>query len=163
RLRAPPGDRGASRYGPARPRGGEAAMKRGRWGLPILMMAGAIVAAWWWHARATAPAGWQGYVEADYVRVGPTQQGLLTAIPVARRCALGDGSRPGRRGEARADALVHGTGTGDRGPGRDDQPDARPVGAGRMAAGAASRGLPRGRAGRRGLCAGRRDAGCGGA
>ncbi len=27
---------------------------------------------------------WQGYAEADFVKVGPTQQGLLTAVAVAR-------------------------------------------------------------------------------
>jgi HlyD family secretion protein len=27
---------------------------------------------------------WQGYAEADFVKVGPTQQGLLTAVSVAR-------------------------------------------------------------------------------
>jgi HlyD family secretion protein len=66
-------------------------MRGERWGLAILIMAGAIAAAWWWHALATAPIGWQGYVEADYVRVGPTQQGLLTAVAVAR----GDRVEPG--------------------------------------------------------------------
>jgi HlyD family secretion protein len=66
-------------------------MRRGRAALAILVLVGVIAAAWWWHARATAPAGWQGYVEADYVRVGPTQQGLLTAVEVAR----GDRVEPG--------------------------------------------------------------------
>src|SRR3978361_1942724 len=27
---------------------------------------------------------WQGYAEADFVKIGPTQQGLLTSIAVAR-------------------------------------------------------------------------------
>ena len=40
---------------------------------------------WWWaNHRRSAPIAWQGYAEADYVRVGPTQQGLLTAVSVAR-------------------------------------------------------------------------------
>jgi HlyD family secretion protein len=42
-------------------------------------------AAWWWSAsRGAAPLSWQGYAEADYVKVGPTQQGLLTVLSVAR-------------------------------------------------------------------------------
>jgi HlyD family secretion protein len=53
-----------------------------------LLLAGAIVAAagagWWWQGRAVAPTVWQGYAEADFVKVGPTQQGLLTAVLVAR-------------------------------------------------------------------------------
>jgi HlyD family secretion protein len=41
--------------------------------------------AWWWtRARPPAPTEWQGYAEADFVKVGPTQQGLLTAVSVAR-------------------------------------------------------------------------------
>jgi HlyD family secretion protein len=31
-----------------------------------------------------APEEWQGYAEADFVKVGPTQQGLLTAVKVER-------------------------------------------------------------------------------
>jgi HlyD family secretion protein len=47
-----------------------------------LVLAGA---GWWWtHGRAPAPIEWQGYAEADFVKVGPTQQGLLTAVAVAR-------------------------------------------------------------------------------
>jgi HlyD family secretion protein len=66
-------------------------MRPGRVILIVLILTGAIGAVWWWHARATAPAGWQGYVEADYVRVGPTQQGLLTTVAVGR----GDKVEPG--------------------------------------------------------------------
>jgi HlyD family secretion protein len=55
---------------------------------PRLLLAGAIVAAltlgWWWQSRAVPPIVWQGYAEADFVKVGPTQQGLLTAVLVAR-------------------------------------------------------------------------------
>jgi HlyD family secretion protein len=48
----------------------------------LLTLAGTF---WWWTSnRAAAPAGWQGYAEADYVKVGPTQQGLLTALSVGR-------------------------------------------------------------------------------
>lgn len=39
------------------------------------------------------PPGWQGYVEADYVKLGPTQQGRLTALQVARGDAVAEGQR----------------------------------------------------------------------
>jgi HlyD family secretion protein len=38
----------------------------------------------WYQRRSPAPREWQGYAEADFVKVGPTQQGLLTAVDVAR-------------------------------------------------------------------------------
>jgi HlyD family secretion protein len=34
--------------------------------------------------KAPAEASWQGYAEADFVKVGPTQQGLVTAVHVRR-------------------------------------------------------------------------------
>src|SRR5262245_57722943 len=50
-----------------------------------LVVAAAIGAALWWHADSVpAPTEWQGYAEADFVKVGPTQQGLLTSVEVAR-------------------------------------------------------------------------------
>ena len=39
---------------------------------------------WWSQQRSTVSPGWQGYAEADYVKVAPIEQGLLTAISVAR-------------------------------------------------------------------------------
>src|SRR5271166_6681102 len=39
---------------------------------------------WWLQQRDTASPAWQGYAEADYVKVAPVEQGLLTAISVAR-------------------------------------------------------------------------------
>jgi HlyD family secretion protein len=48
----------------------------------LLALAGG--AFWWSSQRPAAPASWQGYAEADYVKIGPTQQGLLTAVAVAR-------------------------------------------------------------------------------
>lgn len=39
---------------------------------------------WWWQARDNAAAGWQGYVDADFVRVGPRLTGLVTGVSVAR-------------------------------------------------------------------------------
>jgi HlyD family secretion protein len=35
-------------------------------------------------SRPVPPAFWQGYAEADFVKVGPTQQGLVIALHVAR-------------------------------------------------------------------------------
>jgi HlyD family secretion protein len=50
----------------------------------ILAVAAAGAAGWWWSARPAPPTEWQGYAEADFVKVGPTQQGLLTSLSVAR-------------------------------------------------------------------------------
>jgi HlyD family secretion protein len=49
--------------------------------LLLLAIGGGI---WWWSARRQPAIVWQGYAEADFVKIGPTQQGLLTAIFVAR-------------------------------------------------------------------------------
>jgi HlyD family secretion protein len=48
---------------------------------------------WWWSKhRATAAVTWQGYADADYVKVGPTQQGLLTGLAVFRGDAVAEGT-----------------------------------------------------------------------
>ena len=55
--------------------------------LPLIVAVFALAGAgaWWWAAhRAPGPVAWQGYAEADYVKVGPTQQGLLVAVAVRR-------------------------------------------------------------------------------
>jgi HlyD family secretion protein len=50
-----------------------------------LIVAGLAVAAWFSFGRSVrAPEEWQGYAEADFVKVGPTQQGLVTAVHVQR-------------------------------------------------------------------------------
>jgi len=53
-----------------------------------MFLAGLIAAAVgigvWWYPPAPIRTAWQGYAEADYVKVGPTQQGLLTEVNVAR-------------------------------------------------------------------------------
>jgi len=49
--------------------------------LALIVGAGA---AWWWHARPAPPVQWQGYADADFVKIGPTQSGLLTALHVQR-------------------------------------------------------------------------------
>jgi HlyD family secretion protein len=50
----------------------------------IIVLSGAAAGRWWWVSRVPPPVEWQGYAEADFVKVGPTQQGLLTALYVAR-------------------------------------------------------------------------------
>ena len=53
--------------------------------ITVLLLAGAGAGLWWWwQHRPSLPAAWQGYAEADYVKVSPTQQGLLTEVSVAR-------------------------------------------------------------------------------
>jgi HlyD family secretion protein len=49
----------------------------------LLVLAGAG-GGWWWFNRAPPPLQWQGYAEADFVKVGPTQQGLLMNLAVRR-------------------------------------------------------------------------------
>jgi HlyD family secretion protein len=50
----------------------------------VIILSTAAGAGWWWTQRVPPPVEWQGYAEADFVKVGPTQQGLLTALFVAR-------------------------------------------------------------------------------
>jgi HlyD family secretion protein len=47
---------------------------------------------WWWTTRTVPPTEWQGYAEADFVKVGPTQQGLLTSLFVARGSKVSAGA-----------------------------------------------------------------------
>ena len=49
----------------------------------LVLLAGA---GWWWWSSSATPGSpeWQGYAEADFVKVGPTQPGALTAVRVAR-------------------------------------------------------------------------------
>ena len=58
--------------------------KRIWFAIVLLIVAAAGGGYWWWSTRRPPPVTWQGYAEADFVRVGPTQQGLLTAVNVAR-------------------------------------------------------------------------------
>jgi HlyD family secretion protein len=53
----------------------------------VLVALAAIVLASGWallRPRAPAPVAWQGYAEADFVKVAPTEPGLITAVHVAR-------------------------------------------------------------------------------
>jgi HlyD family secretion protein len=60
-------------------------MQRGALLLIGLVVTAAIGAGgWWYQSLSLAPIEWQGYAEADFVKVGPTQQGLLTDVSVAR-------------------------------------------------------------------------------
>jgi HlyD family secretion protein len=51
--------------------------------LTLLVLAGGG-GAWWWINRPSPTLQWQGYAEADFVKVGPTQQGLLMTLAVRR-------------------------------------------------------------------------------
>jgi HlyD family secretion protein len=53
-----------------------------------LVLAAGFAIGWWALHRSAAPVAWQGYAEADYVKIGPTQQGLLTKLFVARGDAV---------------------------------------------------------------------------
>jgi HlyD family secretion protein len=46
----------------------------------------------WYRNLPPAPTEWQGYAEADFVKVGPTQQGLLTEVMVARGDEVASGA-----------------------------------------------------------------------
>lgn len=59
-------------------------MKRSQAVAGLAILASAAAVAWWRLAPGPAPLSWQGYVDADFVKVAPTQQGLLTALAVHR-------------------------------------------------------------------------------
>lgn len=50
----------------------------------LVVFAAAAGVLWWSQHRAAEPPAWQGYVEADYVKVAPVLEGLLTRVAVAR-------------------------------------------------------------------------------
>src|SRR5262249_48839442 len=60
-------------------------------GAAIILLV-ALGAAWWWVGQRPAPIEWQGYAEADFVKVGPTQQGLLTSVHVTRGTNIAAGA-----------------------------------------------------------------------
>src|SRR5471032_1597599 len=74
------------------PASAEAAASHGRWtgnrGLWLAIALCVLVVGaggvWWWSMRGPPAIVWQGYAEADFVKVGPTQQGLLTDVFVKR-------------------------------------------------------------------------------
>ncbi len=60
--------------------------------IAVVVLLVAVGAGWWWTSRATPPVEWQGYAEADFVKVGPTQQGLLTSLFVQRGTQVAAGA-----------------------------------------------------------------------
>jgi HlyD family secretion protein len=60
--------------------------------LAVVLLVAAGGGVWWWSMRAPPATVWQGYAEADFVKVGPTQQGLLTTVDVARGDAVVTGA-----------------------------------------------------------------------
>lgn len=44
----------------------------------------AVGAVWWVLSRKPPKVAWQGYAEADYVKIGPVLEGLLTSVSVGR-------------------------------------------------------------------------------
>ena len=78
------------------PQKGSASGERGAirpallWSAIVVAVAGAAV--WWWMSRRPPVVEWQGYADADFVKVAPTQQGKLTEVRVARgdRVLCGD-------------------------------------------------------------------------
>lgn len=50
----------------------------------LAVVAAVAAGGYWWSARPSAALAWQGYVDADFVRIGPTLQGLLTRVSVTR-------------------------------------------------------------------------------
>jgi HlyD family secretion protein len=48
----------------------------------VVALAAAGFGLWWWYPRPTGPNVWQGYVDAEFLRIGPPLQGLLTEVPV---------------------------------------------------------------------------------
>jgi HlyD family secretion protein len=60
--------------------------------LLVLIAAGGGGTAWWWHTRPPVTPLWQGYVDAEYVRVSPTLTGRLVDLNVARGAQVTQGA-----------------------------------------------------------------------
>ena len=61
----------------------------------LLIAACAVAFAGWWfflRPHAAQPVEWQGYAEADFIKPGPTQQGLITQVHVARGDRIAKGA-----------------------------------------------------------------------
>jgi HlyD family secretion protein len=54
--------------------------------LVVAVIVALVLGAGWvlFRPKPPGPVAWQGYAEADFVKIGPTQAGLLTAVRVAR-------------------------------------------------------------------------------
>jgi HlyD family secretion protein len=60
--------------------------------IAVVGLAGLAGGAWWLQQSGQA-SGWQGYVDADYVTIGPTQSGLLTTLSVRRGDTIAKGAK----------------------------------------------------------------------
>jgi HlyD family secretion protein len=58
----------------------------------IIILAGGAAGWWWWSHRVPPRVEWQGYADADFIKIGPTQQGLLTKVDVVRGSAVTAGA-----------------------------------------------------------------------
>jgi HlyD family secretion protein len=58
----------------------------------LVLVASGAAAGWWWVNRTPGTPLWQGYVDAEYVRVSPTLTGRITSISVARGDHVAAGS-----------------------------------------------------------------------
>jgi HlyD family secretion protein len=67
-------------------------VSRRAWLAIVLLLVAGGGGIWWWSTRRPPPVEWQGYADADFVKVGPTQSGLLTAVAVARGDAVAAGA-----------------------------------------------------------------------
>jgi HlyD family secretion protein len=56
------------------------------WRIALIVTLACAFAGWWFLLRPhdASVAEWQGYADADFVKVGPTQQGFITQLHVAR-------------------------------------------------------------------------------
>lgn len=53
--------------------------------IAALVLLVVIASVWWWVGHRTAVStSWQGYVEADYIKLAPQQQGQLVSVSVSR-------------------------------------------------------------------------------
>ena len=59
-------------------------MKRTVFLAMALVLAAAGAGTWWWVNLHQGPPSWQGYVDADFVRVSPTLTGRIVKLDVAR-------------------------------------------------------------------------------
>lgn len=60
--------------------------------LAIFVVAAIAGAGWWWQHRTPKVVQWQGYADADFVKIGPTQQGLLQNVYVVRGSQVAAGA-----------------------------------------------------------------------
>jgi HlyD family secretion protein len=60
--------------------------------IALLLLAAAGAAGWWWLNRASGAGSWQGYVDAEYVRVSPTLTGRIVNLAVARGAQVAAGA-----------------------------------------------------------------------